>query len=139
MSKYLYAPSTIPVVVCILQLFLHLGKNPFAFPSFRDISALPARGAGSVCAPTARQCSTAHSEVGQMTQTEGFLQPLSDVSSTGTWLLLKVLRFINQLSLRNFRPKETFQIFMVKSHVSAQEKKEPLRNLGTSFRLGIVT
>lgn len=139
LTKYLYGPLTIPYEVCIPQLFLYLVKNPFAFPSFREVSAFPAGVAGPLSAPTARQCSIAAFEVGQMTWREGFLQPPSDVSSAGTLLLLKDLRFINQLNLRNFRAKEIFQIFMVKSHMSTQEKKEPLRKLGSLFRIRIVT
>lgn len=73
LTKYLYGPSTIPDVVCAPQLFLYLGKNPFAFPSSRDISAFPARGAGPVSAPIARQCSIARFEVGQTTWREGVL------------------------------------------------------------------
>lgn len=100
---------------------------------------MPAGVAGPVSAPTARKCSTAHFDVGQMTQRDKLLQPPSDVSSADTQLLLEVLRFINQLYLRNFSANEIFQIFMMNSCASAQEKKKTLRNFSYSFRIGIVT
>lgn len=110
------------------------------FPQFqRHFCFASPEVASPVSAPTARWCSTACFEVGQITQSKGFVQPASDVSSTGVWLLLKVLKFINQLNLRNFTAKEIFQPFMVKSHTSAQQQKEPLRNWNSLFRTGIVT
>lgn len=137
LTKYRYAPSTFLDVSLHSPFVFVPRKNPICFPQFQRRFCFASWG-GWPCLCTHCQA-VQHSLLwGRPDDTErGGFAASQWYQPNRCPLLLKMLRFRNQLSLRNFRAKENFPV--VKSFTSAQENKEPLRNLGSSFRIGIVT